>query len=802
MTSDKPRNRSGLSGDIAAGLIGLLPLALIDPWITAVAGIPVGAGLIATRRLLWDERPLGGRIAVALLLPVVALLLTASFVFRSGGPTLGFALAAALLAVVEGWSRRSGRSLLARFPLTSGALFLVIGLALAWLLLSAGVVRYPTEELLKELVAAPDGPDWSPAAREQAVRAARRAVLGQVAGEQAVLRLHEELREGSPDLLAARAPRGVHVTLYEASGYRARGDAAGGPDALRDVLGAAADAAGKNPQKPRSDNVRPRRWHAEESATRVKIDVPGPSTGLTWRPAFHLFAGRLRKIDAALKQVEPLGLLLSIAYEIESGVDGLELTRPDDGRVAVMLPDDPITEGWFTPRVRSAPAKVRSMINRTWRQAFGETLELDPREIGIRKFRVTSFGEERPGGRVVEYFRGNELFEGELTRERLVERLALASDWLARMVKPDGSFHYEIFPPYMQETKDYNLPRHAGSVYGLFATARAGSVEPGLAGAGQRALEAGILSMGYIARNLGSPKRDGSPEDVCFLDERGQTTSGNTALAALAVIEMPAADTVTDPSHKARIAGFEADRWIAGMGACMLKMIDADGKVFRGYTEALQNERVKKEPLYFPGEVMLALVRGHKRTGDERMLEGARRIGDRQIRLHSFNLRFGLPKAGDHWIMQALAELAEATGEHEYARLSVLMGIGSVIEQYPAQEYTYPDYYGAYRRVADVPRTTRAASRGEALGGSLRAARLIGADTSRIVDGLLDGARHLIEQQFTEANSFFVPEAWDVDGAIRMGLVDNHCRIDNNQHAVVGLLAALEAMDLRDGRAR
>jgi hypothetical protein len=803
MADDKPRPQPSLGGDFAAGLIGLLPLALLDPWITAVAGIPVGAALIAARRLLWADRPLGGRIAVALLLPVIAVLLTASFVFRSGGPTLGFALAAALLGVAEGWNRRFGRTLVRRFPLVTAALFLVVGAALGWLMLSAGMVRYPTEEVLKELVAAPDGPGWSPAAREQALGAARRAVLEEVAGEQDVSRLHEQLVAGSPDLAAARSPRGVWVTLYEASGYRSRGHGFRGPDALHDVIRAAAEAAAQNPRKPRSDDRRPRRWHTEQAATRIKIDVPGPAREPTWRPVFHLFEERLRKADGALKDLDPLGLLMSLTYEIEPGVDGIELTRPDDGRVAVMLPDDPVTEGWFTPRIRSGPAKMRSMINRTWRAAFDEALETDLRELGIRKFRATSFGQERAGGPVVDYFRGNALFHGELTRERLVEGIALASDWLARMVKPDGSFHYEIYPPYKQETTDYNLPRHAGSVYGLFAAYRAGLKEPGLRAAGERALFAGVRSMDYIARNLGSPAKVGAPEDVCFLEARsGTTTSGNTALAALAVLEMPAAKDVADPALRETIAGFGADRWIAGMGACMLKMIDPDGKVFRGYAEALLNERVKKEPLYFPGEVMLALVRGYVRTGDETLLEGARRIGDRQVRLHSFNLRFGVPKSGDHWIMQALAELAEATSEHEYARLSFLMGIGSVVEQYPQQEYGFADYYGAYRRVADVPRTTRAASRGEALGGSLRAARLIGKDPSRIVAGLIDGARHLLEQQFVPANSFFVPAGFDVHGAIRMGLVDNHCRIDNNQHAVVGLLAALEAMDLRDGEAR
>ena len=44
-------------------------------------------------------------------------------------------------------------------------------------------------------------------------------------------------------------------------------------------------------------------------------------------------------------------------------------------------------------------------------------------------------------------------------------------------------------------------------------------------------------------------------------------------------------------------------------------------------------------------------------------------------------------------------------------------------------------------------------------------------------------------------NSYFIPEDQDVLGGIRMGIVDNHLRIDNNQHALVALLRALQAID-------
>jgi hypothetical protein len=97
--------------------------------------------------------------------------------------------------------------------------------------------------------------------------------------------------------------------------------------------------------------------------------------------------------------------------------------------------------------------------------------------------------------------------------------------------------------------------------------------------------------------------------------------------------------------------------------------------------------------------------------------------------------------------------------------------------------------------VFDVPRTTRAGSRGEALGGAMRAADLAGADATPFAWALVEGARHLLEQQFVEENSFFVPRGMDVRGGIRMGLVDNHLRIDNNQHGFIALFRAIEAYD-------
>ena len=59
----------------------------------------------------------------------------------------------------------------------------------------------------------------------------------------------------------------------------------------------------------------------------------------------------------------------------------------------------------------------------------------------------------------------------------------------------------------------------------------------------------------------------------------------------------------------------------------------------------------------------------------------------------------------------------------------------------------------------------------------------------------MQGTRHILEQQFIKENSYFIPDNFDVIGGIRMGLVDNHLRIDNNQHSLVALIKTLKVMN-------
>jgi hypothetical protein len=227
-----------------------------------------------------------------------------------------------------------------------------------------------------------------------------------------------------------------------------------------------------------------------------------------------------------------------------------------------------------------------------------------------------------------------------------------------------------------------------------------------------------------------------------------------------------------------------------GLALTLLDMIDAQGAVFEDYGDAREEPLVDEEPLYFPGETMLALIRLHERTGDPRWLEGARRIGDRQCDLYEENAS-SLP---DHWVMQALGPLWQATRDERYAETAWAMATHTSAEQIPNTYALFPDYFGSWHRRTDVPRTTRAASRLEALRGVVHLAWAREKDARAWEDSMLLGARHLVVEQYRAENMWWVARPERVLGAYPLGVVDNHVRIDNNQHALVGMIGAVEVI--------
>ncbi len=546
-----------------------------------------------------------------------------------------------------------------------------------------------------------------------------------------------------PDRFTLRDPRPVWVNLYLPTlpGTRGMGQEANLYRSLR-----AATRQALNRAKDRST------WLQRRKDIRIQVDILQDRAPLRFTRDWYLF------------------------FAVEPGVDGLILTKGD--KVGYQLPSDAVTKGYLTPRVRGRVKCVEKLLAKTAASMHTRRNIWKEPDTRIEKFRTISFGVPVPGKGVVSFYRGNVLLNlEEVTARRIYQAIEEGADWLLRNARPDGRFNYQYMPNTDTYSKAYNAVRHAGTVYGLLELYRQFQ-KPSF-------LEAARRAAPYLYEHIGAPE-PGS--DLLAIPDGRAWPTGAAALGLLAFINMPPEMRTAD------YATYED-----GLARFLLLMIDDRGQVFQGYLaykgakEVNGVKRVKKEPLYYPGESMLALSKYYEQTHDKRWLDAAMHIADWQIR------RFNLGRMADHWVIQGLYQIYRHTGDRWYAEAALEMADSYIDTQCPPNTPPFPDYFGAYRRQNETPRTTRAGSRSEAMTAAVRTAWAIGADARPYEDSLLFAAKHQIEQQFRPENSFFLPRPDRALGGFRAGLVDNQLRIDFNQHSCVGLIGALEVAVKREG---
>ena len=735
--------------------------------------------------------PAGWLVSLLLLAPCIYLYVYEKLAVVAMVATPALAVWAASVAtggaVGRWWSRQ---------PMFGSLLYL---LAVAGLLFGlTGRMGLPpvSDDVLFALYAAPRATRLTQAEMDASLDVLDAAIAGYLRDEGDGVPAEVATLEASlPDTLRQDGGRDVYVTLWLDRKAFLRGHASGGR--LFEDLSRATDQA-------LDGTLRWQEWVDGVDSIRVQVDLVDGVQPIQRRPTHQAVMAVRNVVIAALRRagvklpkrlakedLSEAGFVYQLIYEVEPGVDGMILRTGK--REGYFLPGDPVISGWLTPRIRARADKCLRIMHQLSRDARGGRDLWKQDDVELFKFRSFCFGRPVPGGEVVDLYRGNVLLDG-VDSATILDGIEEAGGWLLRTVQPDGKFDYEYYPNTDRGSKGYNIVRHAGCVYGLFHMYELALTEPQLRDDANDYLEAGLRALDWVYDNLDTPVGTTDPALYALVDHRDRASSGAAALTLLSLLQRPSAEQVTHPVLREHLEQEDDAAIFEGLGLFLLEMIDDQGKVFRRYSEQLELDAVKKEPLYFPGETMLALVRFHVATGDERWLEGARRIADWQVERY-----YDRRPNPDHWVMQALWDLYAVTGEMRYARCALHMGDRHASEQFPPHWPPFADYFGAYRRFDDLPRTTRACSRSEAMGGVMHTAWALDVDATRYEDALIRAAEHLLENQWRPENSYFLPNPDKARGAIRMGLVDNHCRIDNNQHAVVGLFRALEASRKRDG---
>jgi uncharacterized protein YyaL (SSP411 family) len=340
-------------------------------------------------------------------------------------------------------------------------------------------------------------------------------------------------------------------------------------------------------------------------------------------------------------------------------------------------------------------------------------------------------------------------------------------DYLVRMQKDDGSFHY-IYDAAKDEIdrRSYNILRHAGaacSLFDLYAATHNRSY-----------LEAAGRAVNFLKSRF---KPAAEPESVYVLDDDGKAKLGANGLALLALTKQIELDPDSgDQRHAQQLARH------------ILAMQNADGS-FRSYDRIRGDEPEGSASLYYPGEAILGLVSLHSLTpGDSEFIDAARQGATYLIQ--SQRQMKALPP--DAWLIQALEALYKLNPEGEYLTHALLLSETMIREQYRSDA---PKGYAGGFTSDDPPRSAVSGARAEGLVAGYRLAEAAGdARAVSLAVALRASARFQLAQQFGPSDASWLPNADRASGGFRESLTSTLIRIDYVQHNISSLLEYAETL--------
>jgi hypothetical protein len=352
-----------------------------------------------------------------------------------------------------------------------------------------------------------------------------------------------------------------------------------------------------------------------------------------------------------------------------------------------------------------------------------------------------------------------------LDKPRLLASAKAGGDYLERMQKADGSFHYYYDAARDRfENRTYNIVRHAGTAYALFelyATTK-----------DARHLNAATRAIQFLKTRFRPSEKKNA---VFVLDFDGKAKLGANGLALLALTKQ----LDTDPKSTNRD---DAKR----LATMILSLQNSDGS-FESYHPVKGDEPDGSVSLYYPGEAILALVSWYKFDEDKKWLEAARRGADYLIAEQSKNK----PLPADAWFIQALEALNKRLFNKKYFDHALAIAETILATQYNEEDSVY--YAGAFS--PGVARVTPTASRAEGLLAAYRMAEpMKDWRATKIVMALKACARFQLSQQLGEENKYRLPNPQRAVGGFHESLDDLHIRIDYVQHNISALLGIAETL--------
>jgi hypothetical protein len=361
----------------------------------------------------------------------------------------------------------------------------------------------------------------------------------------------------------------------------------------------------------------------------------------------------------------------------------------------------------------------------------------------------------------------------DVNRENLKAAALSAGRYLARHVRNDGSYRYEIDPIKNEDSPGYNWPRHSGATWYLADVAIYSKDN-----AMQRAVERAARRLaGYALVDCG--------EHRCIA-EGERADLGSAALALLAFVEIVEGGLLP-----------ELEQPIRDLCAFIRSQQRADGEFMHFYDRPAKKP-IDQQVLYYTGEAAFALSRASRITNDKRDLEAASRaltvLVDRPFWYVAWRYFWG----AEHWTCHAMNDLWDRKPNRTALRFC-LDWQESIRNLSIQDRYASPAYAGATSGGPFVPPSLGgSSSRMEAAVSTLKAAQRGGVsekELKALETGLRQTLGFLMRHQFQPGPRHLMVNGGQMHGGFPTSPINFKVRIDNPQHAGTGLLHYLEYLE-------
>lgn len=448
------------------------------------------------------------------------------------------------------------------------------------------------------------------------------------------------------------------------------------------------------------------------------------------------------------------------------GRDGVRATL--QGRAAYATPDDLLKLGAYELFFPFGEFKVKFGVDPERTQEFlAKELGISVEQLRAQaSFRRLAIRRRVPGEPPPIW---------EVTPKNLRAAVLASGRYLARIVRPDGTFRYEINAATGEDSLDYNIPRHAGATWYL-AQAAAYSRD--------RSMRSAVrLAANYLLSHLWVD----CGENKCIAEQE-RADLGSSALTLLGLVELVDGNIMPELTPQ-----------VAALADFIRSQQRPDGE-FKHLYNRVENKPIDVQFLYYSGEAAFALARAHRVTHDPRDLDAASRALARLVEKPWWYIGWRYYWPAEHWTCHALDELWDRAPNHKALRFCLdwqeFVRDTAIHGREAAAEYEAGATSGAFV----PPQIIVSASRMEAAVATLAAAQaaaISSAELAQLETGVRATLAFMMRFQFTPGPAHLMPDPDTMHGAFPTSETDLRVRIDNPQHVGTGLLEYLQLLNAR-----